>query len=138
LASILIELCFCSLHPFYQPVSSASVALFHVFGIGRIVCLSSGISLRIYPYWANHGRHEIFQFMAQLYRRQFTKMLKLSHEMSRVVGCVSKPLMYTFVSSARNCGFVVGVLWMQLDVIPPRLNILPTWTHVSWAKSVIW
>jgi hypothetical protein len=39
--------------------------------------------------------------------------------------------MYTFVSSARNCGFVVGVLWMQLDVIPPRLNILPTWTHVS-------
>jgi len=50
LASILIELCFCSLHPFYQPVSSASVALFHVFGIGRIVCLSSGISLRIYPY----------------------------------------------------------------------------------------
>jgi hypothetical protein len=34
--------------------------------------------------------------------------------------------MYTFVSSARNCGFVVGVLWMQLNVIPPRLDYLDT------------
>jgi len=76
--------------------------------------------------------------MAQLSTGQFTKMLKLSHEMSRVVGCGIKPLVHTFVSSARNCGFVVGVLWMQLDVTAPRLNILPTWTHVSWAKSAIW
>jgi hypothetical protein len=47
LASILIEHCSCSLHPFYQPDSSASVALLHVFGVGRIVCLSSAISLGI-------------------------------------------------------------------------------------------
>jgi len=45
LASILIEHCLCSLHPFYQPDSSASVALLHVFGVGRIVCPSSAISL---------------------------------------------------------------------------------------------
>jgi hypothetical protein len=41
LASILIEHCLCSLHP----DSSASVALLHVFGVGRIVCPSSAISL---------------------------------------------------------------------------------------------
>jgi hypothetical protein len=104
LASILIEHCLCSLHPFCQPVSSASVGLFHVFGVGRIVCLSSGISLGIYPYWANLGRHEIFQFMAQLYTEQFTEMLKLSHEMSRVAGCSSNSLVHGRVSSARNCG----------------------------------
>jgi hypothetical protein len=47
LASIFIEHCLCTQHPFYQPVSSPSVALFHVFGIGRIVCPSSAISLGI-------------------------------------------------------------------------------------------
>ncbi len=45
LATILIEHCLCSLHPFYQLDSSASVALLHVFGVGRIVCPSSAISL---------------------------------------------------------------------------------------------
>ncbi len=47
LASILIEHCLWSLHPFYQPDISASVALLHVFGVGRIVCSSSAISLGI-------------------------------------------------------------------------------------------
>jgi hypothetical protein len=47
LASILIEHCLCSLHPLYHRDISASVALLHVFGVGRIVCLSSAISLGI-------------------------------------------------------------------------------------------
>jgi len=47
LVSIFIEHCVCSLHPFYQPDSNASVALIHVFGVGRIVCPSSVISLCI-------------------------------------------------------------------------------------------
>jgi len=112
-----------SLHPFYQSVSSASVALFHVISGGRIVCLSSRISLGIYPYWENLRRHEIFQFMAQLSTDQFTKLLTPSHKMSRIVRCSSKPLVDTCISSARNCGCVAGVLWMQLDVTAPRLNM---------------
>jgi hypothetical protein len=47
LASIFIEHCVCSLHPFYQPDSSASVALIHVFGVGRILRPTSVISLGI-------------------------------------------------------------------------------------------
>jgi hypothetical protein len=84
----------------------------------------------VYPYQANLGRLKVFQFMAQLYTEQFTKMLKLSDEMNRLAGCSSRPLVHTCVSSAMKCGCVVGVLWMQSDVSAPRLNILPAWTHV--------
>jgi hypothetical protein len=50
---------------------------------------------------------------------------------------VSKQAPGTCVLSARHCGCVVCVLWMQSDVTAPRLNILPAWTHVSSAKSSI-
>jgi hypothetical protein len=47
LASTSIEHCLCCLHPFYQPDSSGTVALLHVFGVGTIICPSSAISLCI-------------------------------------------------------------------------------------------
>jgi len=52
--------------------------------------------------------------------------------------CLGKPQVHTYVLTARDCGCVVCVLWMQSDVTAPRLNILPAWTHVSSAKSSIW
>jgi hypothetical protein len=51
--------------------------------------------------------------------------------------CLCKPQVHTCVLTARDCGCVVCVLWMQSDVTAPRLNILPAWTHVSSAKSSI-
>ncbi len=84
----------------------------------------------VYPYQANLGRQKIFQFMAQLYTEQVTKMLKLSDEMNRLAGCSSRPLVHTYVSSAMKWGCVVGVLWMQSDVSATRLHILPAWTRV--------
>lgn len=47
LANILIEHCLCRIHPIYQPASIGTVALLNVFGVGRIVCPSSAISLGI-------------------------------------------------------------------------------------------
>ncbi len=92
LASILIEHCFCSLHPFYQPVSSTSVALFHVFGIARIVCLSSGISLGIYPYWANLGRHEISNLWHSSTQSSLPRCWNWATRCPELLGAVASPL----------------------------------------------
>ncbi len=106
---ILIEHCLCSLHPFYFSINHDLIALFHVFRVSRIMCLSSRISLCIYPKRVNLYMHEIFQqiYSATLHEATYQSVkVKLQGCAMDVVKCI-----YTWVEH-------IGLLGHQHDQKP--------------------